>query len=460
MGIKRIIATGISRCEAGTCLLAGCLLFGLPAHAANAPAVKPSGKYQFDGTISRQVLENFLRRSISVEGVFNGRGDLDDNLRMLKKLGYLQMPGSRTCTSPDLHWYFANNPGPACPAGMGDEEAIRAVWAADEAKSGKNAPGTAPGGGWVNVTGNVGGEEWGAYGVTYMTAVPGSEEVIAGVSERGLWASGNRGTTWRKLGGNENEMKFRPGRIVFDPQDPSTFWVSGCYGDAPFKTQDGGKTFQRLGKLAHADGVAVDFTDPGRKTLLLGLHEQSQSLQLSSDGGNAWTRIGAKLPADSNHSSDPIIIDSRTFLINTAGWKANATLGIYRSEDAGQSWKRVSLYGPQGPALVASDGAIYWQRVWGGGLLKSTDQGRTWKQVSSAVKDNPIELPNKRLGGLAGAQIMVSADGGAKWTKLGPPAPFKPNGIIYSDKGKCFYAWRLSDNMKMEKQSIVRLTTP
>lgn len=48
--------------------------------------------------------------------------------------GYLEMPGSRTATSPETHWYFANNPGPAIPTGLGDEEAIRAVWAADAAK--------------------------------------------------------------------------------------------------------------------------------------------------------------------------------------------------------------------------------------------------------------------------------------------------------------------------------------
>ena len=307
----------------------------------------------------------------------------------------------------------------------------------------------------MNVTSNVGGEKWGAYGVTYMQAVPGRNEVIAGVSERGLWASGDRGKTWRKLGGHD--MTFRPGRIVFDPKDTSVFWVSGCYGDAPFKTEDGGRTFQRLGKLAHADGVAIDFADPGRKTLLLGLHEQSQSLQLSRDGGNTWSKIGANLPADSNHSTDPLIIDSKTFLINTAGWKPKATLGIYRTEDGGQTWTRVSTFGPQGAALAASDGAIYWQRVWGGGLLKSTDKGKTWQQISRAVKDNPIELPDGRLAALADAQIMVSADGGTNWTKLGPPAPLKPNGITYSQRGKCFYAWRLSDNMKRERQSIVRL---
>jgi photosystem II stability/assembly factor-like uncharacterized protein len=285
--------------------------------------------------------------------------------------------------------------------------------------------------------------------------VPDSERVIAGVSERGLWETSDGGATWRQLG--NGEIKHRPGRIVFDPKDSGVFWVSGCYGDSPHKTTDGGKTFTRLGKLAHSDGVAIDFTDPQRNTLLLGLHEQSQSLQRSTDGGKTWTKIGEKLPPDSNHSTDPIILDSKTFLINTAGWKPKATLGIYRSEDAGETWTQVSAFGSQGGPLVASDGAIYWQRVWGGGLLKSTDKGKTWEAISKAVKTNPIELPERRLAALADSQVMVSSDGGATWAKQGPPAPFKPNGITYSEKGKCFYAWKLSDNKKMDKQSIVRL---
>ena len=46
--------------------------------------------------------------------------------------GLLEMPGSRTATSPDIHWYFANSPSMACPGGFGDEEAIRGVWMVDK----------------------------------------------------------------------------------------------------------------------------------------------------------------------------------------------------------------------------------------------------------------------------------------------------------------------------------------
>src|SRR3954452_15596851 len=43
--------------------------------------------YRFDSTISREVLENYLSRSITMEGLLTGRGDLDDNIRMLKHTG-------------------------------------------------------------------------------------------------------------------------------------------------------------------------------------------------------------------------------------------------------------------------------------------------------------------------------------------------------------------------------------
>src|SRR5258708_87704 len=51
-----------------------------------------------------------------------------DWVRKTDPNGYLQMPGSRTETSPQKRWYFANNPSPAVPDGLGDEEAIRAIW--------------------------------------------------------------------------------------------------------------------------------------------------------------------------------------------------------------------------------------------------------------------------------------------------------------------------------------------
>jgi len=57
-----------------------------PSVAAETTPPSPSGKCHFDRTISREVLENYLERAITMEGMLNGRGDLDDNIRMLKNV--------------------------------------------------------------------------------------------------------------------------------------------------------------------------------------------------------------------------------------------------------------------------------------------------------------------------------------------------------------------------------------
>jgi len=73
----------------------------LPTPAA--AAISRTGAYSFDGTISREVLENYLSRAISVEGVFNGRGNLDDNIRMFKSIG-VKYAGRSLCL-----WGAENN---------------------------------------------------------------------------------------------------------------------------------------------------------------------------------------------------------------------------------------------------------------------------------------------------------------------------------------------------------------
>src|SRR5215813_5404489 len=65
----------------------GSLCLALSCSAVGTASVADQDKYRFDGTISREVLENYLSRAITMEGLLNGRGDLQDNIRMLKFIG-------------------------------------------------------------------------------------------------------------------------------------------------------------------------------------------------------------------------------------------------------------------------------------------------------------------------------------------------------------------------------------
>lgn len=65
---------------AGTALLADRAGFGRPLRQLHR-------NYNFRGIISREVLGNYLSRAICMEGLLNGRGDLNDNIRMLDDIG-------------------------------------------------------------------------------------------------------------------------------------------------------------------------------------------------------------------------------------------------------------------------------------------------------------------------------------------------------------------------------------
>jgi len=61
----------------------------LPCFKTEPTTIARSEKkdYQFDGTISRKVLENYLDRSITMQSLLVGKGNFDDNLRMIKNIG-------------------------------------------------------------------------------------------------------------------------------------------------------------------------------------------------------------------------------------------------------------------------------------------------------------------------------------------------------------------------------------
>jgi hypothetical protein len=302
----------------------------------------------------------------------------------------------------------------------------------------------APSGAWVNATGNLANMPSECGNLPTIAAKPNSGMVIAGVAQHGLWATED-GVTWTELGTGAGSAVItnRPSSFVFDPDDANTWWESGIYnGGGVYKTTDNGETFTQLGDVTHNDLVSVDLSDAARQTLLVGTHEQVQKLFLSTNGGTSFTDIGLNLPADSNHSTAPHIIDAQTFLLGSCGY-ADGMCGIFRSTNGGTDWSVASDVPAVGQPLVHSDGTIYWSAIYDNGIAKSTDQGVTWTKTVNygVVATAPlIELPDGRMLTVNADHVVISTDA-ATWTPIGETIPFKPSGVVYATATKTMYVW-------------------
>jgi photosystem II stability/assembly factor-like uncharacterized protein len=322
------------------------------------------------------------------------------------------------------------------------------------------ADSAAPTDGWVNVTSNLANMQSECGNMTLLSPVPRSNTVIAGIAQQGLWATNDGGASWQALGTGQGSARItnRPFWISYDPLNPARFYESGIYnGGGAFATTNGGTTFAQLGSVTHNDFISIDYTDPGRKTLLVGGHEQPRTVWKSIDSGKSWTNVGVNLPAGTAYSTDPLIIDAQTYLVNAYG-AGQSTSGIFRTTDGGVSWTRVSELGPNGPALVTSDGSIYWAVA--NILAKSTDHGVTWSSVGGGFVSelHPIEVPGGLLVTATADTLMMSSDGGARWEPFGPQLPYAPAGVVYSENQKALLIWHWDCGTRVLPDAIQKLS--
>jgi len=190
----------------------------------------------------------------------------------------------------------------------------------------------------------------------------------------GMYRSRDSGKTWTHIGLADSQQI---GKIIVDPHDANTVFVAALghpYGPnaerGVFRSRDGGASWQRV--LGNDDATgAIDLAfEPGNARVIYAAMWQTRrtpwhiyspangpgsGLYKSTDGGDTWVSLNRNgFPDKAGRigidvaRSDPkriyAIVDSQT-LEDDVG-------GLYRSDDAGASWKRIS-----------KDDRI-WQRGW------------------------------------------------------------------------------------------------
>jgi photosystem II stability/assembly factor-like uncharacterized protein len=309
--------------------------------------------------------------------------------------------------------------------------------------------------------------------VKAVAAAPGINKLIAasgsGFGTARIWSSIDNGASWQEIGlgtGTQAPL-LQPLGILFDRLNSDTFWVFGNFANPPsgglVKTTNGGNTFTGT-RSDEVEGVGVDFSDPLRKLVVIGVHERAQKVWKATDGGvdtNSWMNIGANLPAGTAYSSYPLVIDANTYLIgcsftipygtgSTGPTGSNATTGIYRTTNGGANWSPVSTRAVYGTPLV-SNGKIYWPYfdyiLNSGGILYSADNGQTWTERTTSsllYAAGIIQLASGKFASMnTNRKVVISPDASTgTWTEIGNQCPIgNPSGLTFNSATNTFVAY-------------------
>lgn len=225
----------------------------------------------------------------------------------------------------------------------------------------------------------------------------------------GVYRSLDGGETWKNMGLAESE---HISDIIIHPNDSDTVWVSS---QGPlwtkggqrglFKTTDGGKTWENVLKTDEWTGVTSLVIDSRNPDKLYAATWQRQrtlpayvgtgpgsGIHTTNDGGETWTKLSTGLPETDMGKIGLAISKINPDVVYAAIEINQRKGGLYRSENQGMSWTKMS------DEVAGGTGPHYYQEVFAdphrfdriymmSNYSKySDDGGKTWTPINVKFK--------------------------------------------------------------------------
>jgi photosystem II stability/assembly factor-like uncharacterized protein len=247
--------------------------------------------------------------------------------------------------------------------------------------------------------------------VVAVAGVVGQDNVYYfGATAGGVWKTTDGGLNWKPIFDKAKDASPAIGAIAVSESDPNVIYVGtgeACIrgnivgGNGVYKSIDAGKTWKFVGLAdTHAIGrLAVNPKNPDIAFVAALGHpfadNEERGIFRTQDGGKTWQKV---LYKDAKSGGIDVVFDpSNSNILFAALWQARRTpwsldsggpgSGLYRSIDGGTTWKELKAHGlPEGilgRIGVTVSGANP-NRVWAvieaekGGIYRSDDGGDTW----------------------------------------------------------------------------------
>jgi photosystem II stability/assembly factor-like uncharacterized protein len=293
-----------------------------------------------------------------------------------------------------------------------------------------------------------------ASNIVYVASGEGLRRPDLSVGD-GIYKSTDAGKTWQHLGLRDGQQIPA---LAVDPQDPDKVFAAVLghpYGPNEergiFRSTDGGMTWKKVLYIDPNTGgsdVKIDPTNPsvvyaGMWESRLGPWEDGNSYEgthgglfKSTDGGETWHKLTKGLPDNLMQidvaiaASDPNRLYATLSTTKEGGYASGVGLGVYRSDNAGDSWYKatddprpamkigggdlpVPAVDPKDPNTVYSASIV---------TMRSSDGGKTWMSLRGAPSGDDyqnlwINPDNSNIILLVSDQgALVSVNKGESWS--------------------------------------------
>lgn len=225
----------------------------------------------------------------------------------------------------------------------------------------------------------------------------------------GVYKTTDGGKTWKHLGLKDTE---HIAEVLIHPENPNVVFVAalGHLWDANeerglFKTEDGGKTWTKIFYIDENTGCADITINPEnpnemyatmwdfrRTAYSFRSGGKGSGLFKTTDGGKTWNKITKDLPSGIlGRMAVEIAPSNPKTVYLTVECEKESEKGLYKSTDAGKSWKLVStdfdtkvrpFYFSRMVVAPSNENIVY---KCGLNLIISEDGGKSFKTVGSNV---------------------------------------------------------------------------